>query len=126
MQALRHLRELERVAEQDQRPRRCADSERVGERHLPSLLDHDAVERRDLDALAAGRGLAGGDLLERRGAPAAWEERLTEAEQPWARGRRRQRSARNERRRERPLVGVLAAVEDELAGDVVELDDRLA
>ena len=45
MDALRHLRELHRVAEQDERPRARAERERVGERGLARLVDEEVVER---------------------------------------------------------------------------------
>ena len=41
---LRHLRQLQRVAEQDQVARRRAGGERVGERELAGLVDHEVVE----------------------------------------------------------------------------------
>src|SRR5207247_949417 len=44
MQALAHLRELQRVAEQDDRPRARPDRERVRERNLARLVDEDVVE----------------------------------------------------------------------------------
>ena len=48
VRALRDLRELVRVAEQDEVSRRRADRERVGERDLPGLVDEERVD-------AAGR-----------------------------------------------------------------------
>ena len=45
MDPLRDLGELERVAEQDERPRRGAHRERVGERDLAGLVDEEVVER---------------------------------------------------------------------------------
>ena len=44
MDALRHLRELHRVAEQDERPRARPERERVGERGLAGLVDEEVVE----------------------------------------------------------------------------------
>ena len=45
MEPLRHLRELERVAEQDERARRGSHGDRVGERDLARLVDEEVVER---------------------------------------------------------------------------------
>ena len=45
MDALRDLRELDRVAEQDERARAGAEREGVGERRLPCLVDEQVVER---------------------------------------------------------------------------------
>ena len=44
--ALRHLRELHRVAEQHERLRARPERERVGERGLARLVDEEVVERR--------------------------------------------------------------------------------
>ncbi len=44
--ALRDLRELVRVAEQDEVPRRVADGDDVGERDLSCLVDDQRVEER--------------------------------------------------------------------------------
>ena len=44
MRALRDLRELVRVAEQDEVPRRRPDRERIGERELPALVDEQRVD----------------------------------------------------------------------------------
>ena len=43
VRALRDLRELVRVAEEDEVPRRGADGDRVGERELPALVDEERV-----------------------------------------------------------------------------------
>ena len=45
MRALRDLRELQRIAEQHDVARRGSHRERVGERHLPGLVDHKRVDR---------------------------------------------------------------------------------
>ena len=44
MYPLCHLRELDRVAEQDERPRAGAERERVRERDLARLVDEEVVE----------------------------------------------------------------------------------
>ena len=44
MRALRDLGELQRVAEQDDVARGRAHRQRVGERHLPRLVDHQRVD----------------------------------------------------------------------------------
>jgi len=45
MRALRHLGELERIAEQDDvAARGRTHRERVGQRHLPGLVDHERVD----------------------------------------------------------------------------------
>ena len=63
--ALRHLRELHRVAEQDERPRARAERERVGERGLPRLVDEEVVER-PVELLAREEpGRAGEELVRR-------------------------------------------------------------
>ena len=43
VRALRDLRELVRVAEEDEVPRRGADGDRVRERELPALVDEERV-----------------------------------------------------------------------------------
>ena len=60
--ALRDLGELERVAEQDQVAGRGADRDRVGERDLPGLVDHEVVERR-VELLAREQPGGAGDEL---------------------------------------------------------------
>ena len=44
MKRLRHLRQLERVAEEDEVARGRAGGEGVGERQLAGLVDHEVVE----------------------------------------------------------------------------------
>src|SRR5438874_1291044 len=44
MDALRHLRQLERVAEKDEAPRGGAACERVGEAVLPGLVHDESIE----------------------------------------------------------------------------------
>ena len=46
MRALRDLGELQRIAEQDHVARGRAHRQRVGERHLPGLVDHERVDER--------------------------------------------------------------------------------
>ena len=68
MRALRDLRKLVRVAEQDERPRRRPDREHVGERELAGLVDEEHVERPlrrvDVDRLARERPRRPRDELE--------------------------------------------------------------
>ena len=65
MDALRDLGELERVAEQDDRPRRGAHRERVGERDLAGLVDDEHVERL-VEILAREEPRRAGDQRELR------------------------------------------------------------
>jgi hypothetical protein len=44
MRSLRHLRELERVAEQHERPRRRPQRQRIGKRDLARLVDEQVVK----------------------------------------------------------------------------------
>ena len=70
VRALRDLRQLVRVAEQDERPRGRPDREHVGERELPGLVDEEHVERPlrrvDVDGLAREGPRGARDELERR------------------------------------------------------------
>ncbi len=61
--ALRHLRQLVGVAKQDDRCRRAADGDDVGQRHLPSLVDEEDVDR--IEHVVAGEEprRAGGDVV---------------------------------------------------------------
>ena len=52
MRALDHLRELLRIADEDYVARARPHRERVGERHLPRLVDEEVVDR----ALVVGIG----------------------------------------------------------------------
>ena len=51
MRALRDLGELQRIAEQDHVARRRAHRQRVGERHLPGLVDHERVDQCPVEVL---------------------------------------------------------------------------
>ena len=76
MDALRHLRELERVAEQDERRGRGAAGERVGEAVLAGLVDDERVELA-VELLAREEPRRAGDELDlvdrarRRACPAS-------------------------------------------------------
>ena len=65
MRALRHLRQLVRVAEQDEVPRRRPHRERVGERELAALVDEQRVDV-PVDVLAREEERRAGDELELR------------------------------------------------------------
>ena len=70
VRALRHLRQLIRVAEQDERASGRSRREDVGERELPRLVDEQDVERPlgrvEVDRRPRQRPARAGDELERR------------------------------------------------------------
>ena len=65
MRALRHLRQLVRVAEEDELARGRPDGERVGERELPGLVHEERVDR-PVELVAGEEPRRPGDELELR------------------------------------------------------------